>query len=334
LPALGLLIAVVAGGFAYWGGYAEAAAHYQALLASFGPLEQPDAQYPLVAPLLGTTAPEATMFGAYTGLAAAINSQIETATSTGQASRVSVYFRNLNSGEWFGINQDDEYYPASLLKVPVMIAYYKEAETDPGILDETIQYQTAATDNPYLDPSALTPGKAYTVQQLINAMIIDSDNGATFTLIGNINEDVLDDVYDDLGIPNPDSDSADYQISTRTYAFFFRILYNATYLDPEYSQKALALLSQAAFTQGLAAGLPATTQVAHKFGEHVLTDASDNPTGVELSDCGVVYYPAHPYLLCVMTSTPSDTISESIIKEISATVYTAIDKQYATSTTP
>jgi beta-lactamase class A len=324
---------VVVGAIGYWGGYKEAAVHYEAIVSDFTPLQEHDQNYPLIAPLLGYHAPQATEFGEYIPLKSAIQNDINTETATGAVSQVSVYFRDLNSSLWVGINQDDDYYPASLLKVPVMIAYYKEAESDPSILNQEIVYQTVSTGDPFVTPSNLVPGEVYTVNQLINAMIVDSDNGATFTLLANISTDNLNEVYANLGIPNPGDNSADYQISTRTYALFFRILYNATYLDPEYSNKALDLLSQTTFTQGLVSGVPVGTQVAHKYGEHVL-NSGNTVTGFELSDCGVVYYPAHPYLLCVMTSANTVQDSENVIQQISATTYNAIAAEYPASTNP
>jgi len=41
---------------------------------------------------------------------------------------ISVYFRDLNNGPWFGINENDMFSPASLLKVPLMMLYFKLAE--------------------------------------------------------------------------------------------------------------------------------------------------------------------------------------------------------------
>lgn len=328
---LGLVaLALVAVG-AYYGGYRAAASHYKTVLAGFSPFAEQDAEYPLVAPLLGLHAPEATTLGEYVSLKSAIQADIDSTTNSGGVNSISVYFRDLNTSRWVGINQNADYYPASLLKVPVMIAYYKMAESNPAILNQEITYENISTGDPFDAPSSLLPGRAYSVEQLINAMIISSDNGATLTLLSQVDTDTLSDVYANLAIENPGNNSAEYQISTRTYALFFRILYNATYLNPEYSNKALALLSRATFADGLVAGLPSGTQAAHKFGEHVL-NSDKVATGVELSDCGVIYYPAHPYLLCVMTSTDSVQNSESIIKTISATTYAAVTSQYATST--
>lgn len=328
---LALVALAVAGGVGYYAGTYSTTLHYRTLFASFAPLQEVDADYPLVAPLLGYRAPEAVELGQYQSLKTAVQSAIDTATASGKVSRVSYYFRDLNSARWVGINQADTYYPASLLKVPVMIAYYREAEDDASILTRGVTYQNISADDPFDAPSNLLPGTTYSVQQLINAMIINSDNGATLTLLSMVDPDTLNDVYANLGIANPGKDSSNYQISTRTYGLFFRILYNATYLDPEYSNKALALLSRATFGEGLVAGLPSGTQVAHKFGEHVL-NTGDIATGVELHDCGVVYYPAHPYLICVMTSAKDVPTASSLIKTISTSTYNAVVAEYATST--
>ena len=91
-----------------------------------------------------------------------------------------------------------------------------------------------------------------------------------------------------------------YSISPKQYSTILRVLYNATYLSRDYSEKALQIMSHAQYNQGLLAGVPASTTVAQKFGESV--DGSDPSTPeITLSNCGIVYYPAHPYILCVMT---------------------------------
>ena len=328
LAALGILIALLAGGLGYWLGYRSGRDTMFAIYAQFSPIRLADNADPLISPLLGYHAPEATTVGQYESLNASLQSAVATATQSGSASRVSVYFRDLGTNAWIGVNQTDTFYPASLLKVPVMIAYYKEAESDPGLLDRTLIYQNIPLPDPFDATSTLAVGQSYTINQLIDHMIINSDNGATFALLNHIDPTVLSQVYTDLGIADPGDNSGTYQIATRTYALFFRILYNATYLSPAYSEKALELLARATFKDGLVAGVPAGTAIAHKFGEHIVSNDGTTVAGVELSDCGITYYPAHPYLLCVMTSATDLSSATSIIKNISALTYTAIEKQY------
>ncbi len=329
-PALACLILGL--GIGFLSGYSSGKVGVEnAIKQSLQPINESGTSYKFVRPLLAYRTPEATLFGEYISLKADLQARADKTKSTG-ASRVSIYFRDLDAAQWIGIDQQDSYYPASLLKVPTMIAYYKEAEVNPSILRETLSYDPRIMPSEsFSAPSVLVPSNLYSVKDLIRSMIIDSDNGATFTLLSRINPNFLHAVYVALGIPDPGDNSADYQISARTYGLFFRVLYNASYLSPDYSEQALKLLSQTTFTEGLVAGVPEGTQVAHKYGEHILSE-NGLAKGVELSDCGIIYYPAHPYLLCVMTSAASESSAQGIIADISRIAYTAVSEHYAATT--
>ena len=82
--------------------------------------------------------------------------------------------------------------------------------------------------------------------------------------------DGLGDVFRDLDISVPSDYAQQYFISAKNYSLFFRVLYNATYLSREMSEKALGLLSKTVFRDGLTAKLPSSVVVSHKFGEWVL----------------------------------------------------------------
>jgi hypothetical protein len=103
-------------------------------------------------------------------------------------------------------------------------------------------------------------------------------------------------------------------------AGFFRVLYNATFLNAEYSNRALETLTHATFSDGLVAGIPKDVKIAHKFGERIERN-SKGELIVELHDCGIIYAPQTPYLLCVMTHGDSLETNATIIKEISSLVY-------------
>ena len=151
-------------------------------------------------------------------------------------------------------------------------------------------------------------------------MIKSSDNNATLLLYQFLGFDKTAETYKDLGL-NPPQVDTDYQVSARQYATFFRILYNATYLSQSQSEKALSLLAEVDFKDGLVAGVPAGVVVAHKFGERHY----DGDVAVEqLHDCGIIYKQKHPYILCVMTRGRSVTELASVISQVSRTVYETI----------
>ncbi len=301
------------------------------LSAQVRPLRQKNNPYTYINPLLGYEVPgDVKEFDEYKPLKNDI--QKAAPIKSPQVQSYSVYFRDLTLGRWAGINEDAAYAPASMMKVAIMIAYFKEAEDGLSVLGQTLVYSSSTADQingvPFETPSDLKVGQKYTVEQLIEAMIISSDNGAKNILLDNINQQDLDEIYSDLGLPNPDN-SADYTISAKQYTVLLRVLYNATYLSRADSEKALQIMSRAEYSQGLVAGAPKGTMVAQKFGENV--DAS-NPQAPEisLSNCGIVYHPTYPYILCVMTKGTDAESLQKTIAAISQTVWRDVSDYAAT----
>jgi beta-lactamase class A len=215
------------------------------------------------------------------------------------------------------------------LKIVLMIAYFRDEEIHPGSLAKRHTYSASMDDLnqaiPFASTSALRVGQSYTSLELIRAMIIDSDNGAKDVLLEDANDETVAQVYKDLKIPDPAAlPAGGYTISPREYSLFFRILYNATYLDRSLSEKAMEILGEARFADGLIGGLPKGVTVAHKYGEHVNGDGGA-VTSVELHDCGVVYGPNLPYFLCVMTTGKDVPGLTRTIQDISRAVYDSVD---------
>jgi len=237
---------------------------------------------------------------------------------------ISVYFRDLNNGPWFGLNEKETFMPGSLLKVPLMFSVFKIAELNPEILKQRFFYddKEQIPVSVYFKPEKeIEPGKFYVAGDLVESMIKYSDNNATYLLDQIVTQKQFEDSYGDLGIEKPSG--AQYQIPVKIYASFFRILYNATYLNKELSEKALDLLSQSTFNKGLRAGVPADIIVAHKFGEKEIDDNNLK----QLHDCGIIYYPKKPYILCVMTRGKNLDKLADVIKDISSLIYKEIDKE-------
>lgn len=292
-------------------------------LSQIASTREKGSNYKFINPLLTYDLPESTDFGSFKPLDGQILKLVNDAEFTHKAGHVSVYFRDSN-GHWVGVNENEQYDPASMMKVVIMIAYYNQAQSNPAILQKRIQYtsqvqQLVVASNPYDSPSELVLNQSYTIDDLVQKMIIDSDNGAAFSLLSQLDDASLNEVYTDLGLPAP-SNNTPYVISVKDYSLFLRILYNATYLNRAMSEKALQLLSQATFKDGLVAGVPQGTVVAHKYGEHVTPDSKGNIAEVQLHDCGFVYA-QNPYLLCVMTKGTNLDDLKGVIKDISSLVY-------------
>lgn len=260
---------------------------------------------------------------------AKIQRLVEEKTRQYQLTYVSVYFRELNDGTWFGINEQEHFAPASLLKVPLMITWLKQAESSPGLLSRTIVFDTAQGEdyNQLLTvrPShSIVPGREYTVEELIRMMIVYSDNNANTLLFRKTDQRLLMKTYRELGVEPPlNSKSIDY-MSVKEYGGIFKVLFNTSYLNREMSTKALQYLSEVEFRAGLVAGVPADVPVAHKFGERVLGEQGDTK---QLHDCGIIYHPQNPYLLCIMTRGTDFATLDDIIRDISRLTFGEVELQ-------
>jgi len=243
--------------------------------------------------------------------------------AAGDVSTVSIYLRNLDNGASFGVNTKELYSPASLLKVPLMMAWLKRAERDPAVLRQTFLYDGSEdlTAMQNIKPhETLRPGTSYTVDELIYRMLAYSDNKAWWVLLTNMDTRELDAIVADLQVDFDPAKAAGDFISVKSYSRLYRVLYNATFLGREMSEKALQYLSHIDFREGIAASVPTGVPVASKFGEKVF----DNGKVVELHEFGIVYHPVGPYLLGIMTKGNDFRRQAAVIREISTLVYSEV----------
>jgi hypothetical protein len=291
-------------------------------LNNISPIRESDLDYKFIRPLLTFNVPSAGEESDLKILKNNIIKLVENKKDNKELTDFSLFVSELDKGRWIGVNETQIYTAASLWKVSLMMAYFKEAQQDSKILEQKLVYTKAMNDltgsAKFDTPSELRLDESYRIDDLISRMIIDSDNGAKTLLLANIDETSLVALFNDLTVPNPLIN--DYVISPLNYSLFFRVLYNGSYLNHKMSEKALSLLAQAKFTDGLPAGLPNGLTVSHKFGEHIT--ARDNKIiAVELHDCGIVYYEPSPYFICVMTKGPVLDNLKSTIKDVSSLVY-------------
>jgi beta-lactamase class A len=285
--------------------------------------ESREGGYKFINPLLECDNFNKSKLSTYVRLEEELNAYVAQSLSEKKSTHISVYFRDLNNGPWIGIKENEIYSPASLLKVPIMVAVLKRAEMDIGFLSRKIDYTELLDVNyvPNIKDTILKIGESYTVEELTYRMIKYSDNEAKTLLVNLLGDELLYKVSSDLGVNLRGMDLSKDNLSVKRYSSFFRILYNATYLSKEMSEIGLEMLSHTKFDIGIPAGLPKGIVVAHKFGERGFADNNTK----QLHDCGIVYFPGSPYLLCVMTRGTDFNQLAAIISDISSIVYSRVN---------
>ena len=224
---------------------------------------------------------------------------------------VSVYFEYLPTGSNIAISKDAEFYPASLLKVPVAMVVAKKIEKGDWKWSNELVLMPTDKDEKfgtfYKEPSNST----HTIEDIVRRSLSDSDNTAHFILVRNLEMEEISDVYDHMGLK--DFLDTDGKLSAKRYSVIFRTLYNSSYLTEENSQKLLAYLSQSEFDDYIQSGLEKDIVFSHKVG------TSDEEK--VFIDSGVVYAKSRPYVLTVMTKNETEQQAKEIMKDVSERVY-------------
>ncbi len=272
---------------------------------------------PLILANLNTQSP------ALEGLRNKIEQYIWEVKKSQQVDEVTVYFRKLNGGSWFCINPNETYNPASMSKIIYLITYLKEAESNPSVLNKKIYFARHFSEGNHANivDFALKENSYYTVKELLLYMIKNSDNDATLLLSQNMNQNIYKDLFTDLNLPNPPA-FGEYYITAVDYSKFFRVLFNATYVRPEYSEYGLKLLTQSTYTDGIRNGVDDKIEIAHKFGERII----DNKA--QLHEFGIVFVAGDPYLLGIMTKGTSLKQLSGILQEISRITFSDYMSKY------
>jgi beta-lactamase class A len=252
---------------------------------------------------------------------------------------VAVAWRPLDAreGEEILINPDLRFHAASTMKVPVMIELFREVEAGRRSLDDTVavtnQFTSIVDGSPYtLSASEDSDGEIYTamgrqlsLRTLVEAAITVSSNLATNILIEHLGAKNIQATVDQMnasgmqvlrGVEDQKAFDAGRNNTTtaRGLLTLLTAIGNGRAVSAEASAQMVEILKRQKFRDGIPAGLPAGTTVAHKTG---------NITRIH-HDAGIVYA-SRPYVLVVLVRGIDDQkTSGALIAEISRIIARAL----------
>lgn len=244
---------------------------------------------------------------------------LEVINSSSNRGHYGLYFEDLTSGAWVGINErENAFIPASLLKLPILVAVLKKVEKQEIQMED--KYPSGKEDLDSRYGSLWKKGEGYktSVSELLDYLVKESDNTAMNVLQNQvITTDELIEAQFAMGLPPPEQIS-NQKMSPRGYSNILRSLYLSSYLRRTFSEKALSVMIDTQFNSGIPANLPNEIKVAHKIGV-------SNQGGYH-HDCGIVYLPDKPFLLCIMSANSTQEESDKVISEASKVIYDYLTK--------
>lgn len=236
--------------------------------------------------------------------------------------KYSIYFEYLPTGTSVGFNESDTLVGASLLKVPFAVQYYRALENGELNRDDTVTLTAAQLDSSYGDLYKKGAGYTLTLQEVVDIMLIKSDNTALRALADVLAEksgyDTIQKIFNFVDLNYASDQQGGTLIGAESYSSILKCLYFSCYISKDNSQEVLNLLSSSDFNNRLKRYISEDEMpiVAHKIGS--FSNAQ--------SDCGIFYQPRKPYILCVMIEGDDEAASQQIGK-ISVMVHEYIANQ-------
>lgn len=264
---------------------------------------------------------------------------IERLIAASGAEVVGVAVYDLQTKQKLLINERASLHAASTMKVPVMMELFRQAARKRINLDAPItvknQFASIVDGSPYRlskddDSDAelyARVGETMSVRALIERMITRSSNLATNLLIERagaanvmqlMRELGANDIQVRRGVEDTKAFRAGLNNTTTAYDLMLvlRVIAERKFLDAAACDEMTRILSAQEFNEGIPAGLPPRTKVAHKTGS--ITKI--------YHDAGIVFPPHRkPYVIVVLTRGLADEkLSHQLVAAISRRVYEAL----------
>jgi beta-lactamase class A len=267
--------------------------------------------------------------------------EIEKLIATSGAEKVGVAVYDLETKQTFLLNETESFHAASTMKLPIMMEVFRRANDKKLNLLEKVEVKnrffSVADGSEYRlrreDDSDEEPynrvGQTMTVLELVTHMIQWSSNLATNILIEKVTAEKVNDLAHSLGATNiqvkrgvEDGKAFRAGINNTTTAqdlmVLLKVIAERKFANGRVCDKMIEILSGQQFNDGIPAGLPRETRVAHKTGS--ITKHNH--------DAAIVYAAGRkPFIIVVLTrGIEREKDSDKLIAAISRTIYQTLVK--------
>ena len=217
-----------------------------------------------------------------------------------------LYIVDLESGDSWGVNQNEVFTAASLIKLPVMITFFQEAEKGNIGLDD--EYTLVNSDKVQGAGSLYSKaaGTKVSYRELINYMGKQSDNTAFKASRRILSDEKIKETIDEMGMI--DTSLEENKTTPEDIGRLFNKLWNNELISFRHEEEMLEYLTKTNYESWLAGGV-GDVRVAHKYGREVHV----------VNDAGIIYSTA-PYILVILSEgvveKEADIAFPEIVKKI------------------
>jgi len=227
-----------------------------------------------------------------------------------------VYVYQLDGKNEYGIHQGEIFPAASLMKLPVMLTLYQEAQLRQGSAGQAsvdfLETKYKLTEKDKINGAGILQGKpvgsTYTYRQLAEFMGQYSDNTANNILVKVLGQEKIQQTISKLGMTK--TSFKNYTTTPEDIGIFFCQLYQGGVVNNQHREEILKFLTKTAFEDWIPAGLANDIRVAHKIGKDTGT----------FSDAGIIFV-QKPFILVIMSKNTKESEVKETLPKITKAVW-------------
>lgn len=233
----------------------------------------------------------------------------------GKTGSYSVYYKNLKTGEFFGIDENQIQTGASVNKLPIIATLYYLDKKGKLSLDDKVTIQKEDVQD--YGTGSIRYQKmpqVYSLRNLAKLALKQSDNTAAHVIELKIGEENVQKLADAWGLKQ--TNMVNNKTTVYDMSLLFEKIYKGEIANPANTKELLEFMTDTQFEDRLTKGLPSGTKIYHKTG--------DGQGFVH--DLGIIEQGEKVYFLGIMTSDIGEAEEETknTIAEISKKFFEAI----------
>ena len=208
----------------------------------------------------------------------------------------SIYVKDLRTSVVYENDSTKQIFAASLYKIPTAIAVLKQIDLKKLNMTDTVVYTSADYEGGTGSLNQSSYGTYFTVEQLVNAQLKNSDNVAQNMLVRKIGHTEVLKTVETL---NKDQYLNPFVFNNVYYAkgigLIFENLLKGDYLSPVSKKLLFDLMTETSFDDRIAPYVGEDNKFSHKIGNWGIT--------ASWHDCGVVFNSKYQatHIVCLMT---------------------------------
>lgn len=219
-----------------------------------------------------------------------------------------LYVVRLESGYSYGVYQDEVFQAASLIKLPIMVGMYMEAEK--GNLDLDAKYTLKNSDKVGGSGSLYSKpeGTVLSYRDLIRYMCKESDNTAFNISVHKLGDEEIGKIITSIGMKHTSLDTN--STSPADIGLLYQRLWNGELIGSKDKEELLNFLTNTIYENWITPGIPSDVRVAHKYGREVKV----------VNDAGIIYS-KNPFVLVILTKGVIESQADQMFPSLAQSIF-------------